>query len=108
MRDGNAHAAKIQVAVTVEELPSDEILLDESPPLDPDQLLGLFVGIPLSDAAAGGAGALPPRILVFKRNLERLALDIDELEEEIAVTVYHELGHYLGLDEDDLARIDLA
>jgi predicted Zn-dependent protease with MMP-like domain len=97
-----------QVAVTVEELPADAILSEGEPPLDPDQLLGLFVGVPLADQAAGGPGALPARILVFKRNLERLALDMDELEEEIAVTVYHELGHYLGLDEDELEGIDLA
>ncbi len=93
------------VAVTVEELPSDAILLDENPPLDPEELLGLFVGVPLGERRGGD---LPPRILLFKRSLERLALEPEELVEEIAITLYHELGHYLGLDEQELAQIDLA
>ena len=97
-----------RVAVTVEELPAEPILLEEHPPLDPEQLLGLFVGVPHGEEGAFVSGQLPPRILLFKRNLERLVLDGDELEEEIAVTLYHELGHYLGLDEQELADIDLT
>jgi predicted Zn-dependent protease with MMP-like domain len=95
-----------RVALTVEDLPSDEVLFDEVPPLDPEGLLGLFVGTPIGDE--GRTGDLPARILIFKRALERMALDRNELIEEIAVTVWHELGHYLGLDEDELERIDLA
>ncbi len=96
------------VAVTVEEIPSDEVLRDEEPPLDPE-LLGLFVGSPLAERRVTGAGGdLPPRILLFQRNLERYASGAEALREEIAVTLYHELGHYLGLDEEELERIDLG
>jgi len=95
-----------RVAVTVEDLPSEDVLLDEEPPFDPESLLGLFVGVPVGES--GESGELPPRILIFKRNLERLALDRDALVEEIAVTLYHELGHYLGLDEEELEEIDLG
>jgi len=98
-----------QVAVTVEELPSDAVLQDDEPPLNPEDLIGLFVGPTLAELGSYGLTAeLPPRILLFKRNLERLALELDELAEEIAVTLYHELGHYLGLDEDELVQIDLG
>jgi predicted Zn-dependent protease with MMP-like domain len=89
------------VAVTVEELPSEEILRAEQPPLDPE-LLGLFVGTPRTEDSVFGAGDLPARILLFQRNLERYALDEDELLDEIAVTLRHELGHYLGLDEEEI------
>jgi predicted Zn-dependent protease with MMP-like domain len=96
-----------RVAVTVEDLPSDEILRDDEPPLDPD-VLGLFVGVPLPEKTHHGPGGeLPPRILLFRRNLERIVADEDVLRDEIAVTLYHELGHYLGLDEDELSEIDL-
>ena len=47
-------------------------------------------------------GDLPPRIVLFKRNLERAAQDAEELREEIGVTVRHELAHYLGLDEEEI------
>ena len=38
------------------------------------------------------------------RNIERVSIDAEELREEIGVTLRHELGHYLGLDEEEIAR----
>ncbi len=97
-----------EVAVTVEALPADAVLLETSPPMDPE-LLGLFVGVPLSERSNfSPGGELPPRILVFKRNLERTFPDPDALREEIGRTLHHELGHYLGLDEDELDAIGLG
>lgn len=96
-----------EIAVTVEDLPAEEILCDETPPLDPE-LLGLFVGTALDQRSAfSPGGELPPRILLFKRNLERVYPQREELVEQIARTLHHELGHYLGLDEDELRAIDL-
>jgi len=92
------------VTVTIDDLPSVELLTAEEPPLDPE-LLGLFVGVPRTEQTVFSAGGeLPPQILLFKLNLERVARDADELREEIAVTLRHELGHYLGLDEDEIER----
>jgi predicted Zn-dependent protease with MMP-like domain len=90
------------VAVTVEEIPTEEILRSEDPPLDPAWFLGLFVGASRTEQSIDSIGELPPRILLFQRNLERTALDEDELREEIAITLRHELAHYLGLDEDEI------
>jgi len=96
------------VVVTVEDLPSDDILLADEPAFDPE-LCGLFVGVPLSERSSfSPGGELPPRVLVFQRNLERFFPDPEELREQIAVTLHHELGHYLGLDEEELDAIDLA
>jgi len=97
-----------KVTVTVEALPADSVLFETTPPMDPE-LLGLFVGVPLSERTNFSAGGeLPPRILVFKRNLERAFPDPDALTEEIGRTLHHELGHYIGLDEDELDAIGLA
>ena len=97
-----------EVATFVHDLPSHEVLSESDPPLDPE-LLGLFVGVALPDRTHFSAGGeMPPRILLFQRNLERFCATTEELREEIAVTLFHELGHYLGLDEDELAEIDLA
>ena len=46
-------------------------------------------------------------VFVFQRNLERVCADREWLAEEIRVTVLHEIGHFLGLDENDLADRDL-
>jgi predicted Zn-dependent protease with MMP-like domain len=97
-----------EVAITVEPLPSDEILREEDPPLDPE-LFGLFVGVPLTEKSfLSPGGELPPRILLFQRNLERSFPVEEELVREIAVTLRHELGHYLGFDEEDLDDMGLA
>lgn len=94
-----------RVTVLVERLPPEPLLLESTPPLDPEDLLGFFTGPGVDEPVVETpGGALPARIYLFKRNLERWVRDEEELSEEIRVTLWHELGHYLGLDEDDLAR----
>jgi predicted Zn-dependent protease with MMP-like domain len=96
-----------EVPVMVEDLPSEAILTDELPPLDPE-LLGLFVGTALTERTFAASGLeAPPRILLFQRNLERFARDETELKREIARTLHHELAHYLGFAEEDMADLDL-
>ena len=96
-----------EVAVVVEDVPPEEILLEEAPPLDPE-LLGLFVGTAINERTFASSGVeAPPRILLFQRNLERFARDEAELRIEIARTLHHELAHYLGFAEDEMAGLDL-
>jgi len=96
-----------EVPVVVEDLPSLAVLTDESPPLDPE-LLGLFVGTALNERTFAAPGVeAPPRILLFRRNIERFARDADELRREIARTLHHELAHYLGFAEDEMSDLDL-
>jgi len=93
--------------VTVDDLPAEAVLHESTPPMDPE-LLGLFMGVPRSEATSfSPGGEMPPQILLFKRNLERIFPDAGTLREEIGRTLHHELGHYLGLDEDELEAIDL-
>ena len=94
-------AALDAVAVTVEAVPLDAILFDEDPPLDPG-LLGLFVGVPLTEQSSFSPAESTPRIFLFQRNLEKFAASRARLVEEIAVTLQHELGHYLGMSEDEI------
>ena len=91
-----------QVMVVIENVPPDSMVQAE-PGLDPETL-GLFEGVPLGE---GTDAELPPRIFLFQRNLERYCTH-SELVVEIAVTLYHELGHYLGLEEEEVEDIGLA
>ena len=69
--------------------------------LDPD-LLGLFVGPNRAEGVESG-DPLPPEILLFVENLWDYAEGDEEIfREEVRVTYFHELGHYLGLEEGDL------
>jgi predicted Zn-dependent protease with MMP-like domain len=73
----------------------------------PPDLLGLFVGASRLDASADATAELPPRILLFQRNLERASPDEARLVEEVRTTLYHEIGHLLGFDEEGVAAMGL-
>ena len=97
-----------RLPVIVQELPSPELRHDGDQVLDPD-LLGLFDGVPLPETSTMDGGSLRPNyIYLFQRNLERFARDRDDLVEQISVTLYHELGHYLGFEEEDMDELGLA
>ena len=72
----------------------------------PDDLLGLYVGVPLEDKGPELAPTpLPDRIVIFRDNLCGMCESLDELIDEIHITVLHEIGHHFGLDEDRLEEL---
>jgi predicted Zn-dependent protease with MMP-like domain len=79
------------------------VVVEDENPEDPD-LFGLYEGVPLPERV-DMAGSLPDRIAIYRLPLEEEFPDPAELEEEIRITVLHELGHYFGLDEDRLAEL---
>jgi predicted Zn-dependent protease with MMP-like domain len=86
-------AALKNVAIVVEDENRD----------DPD-IFGLYEGVPLPERG-DMAGHLPDKITIYRLPLEDEFPDPRELEQEIRVTVLHELGHYFGLDEDRIAEL---
>lgn len=90
------------VVITVENQPSDEDLLSSEPPLSP-AILGLFRGAPYGQKASMDPWShFPSAIVLYQRNLERFARSQADLIEQIGITLIHEVGHFLGLDEDEL------
>ncbi len=81
--------------------------LDAGEKLPADDLLGLFEGASLADPVPDSAASLP-RIRLFLDNLWDYAEgDLAVFREEVRVTLLHELGHYLGLDEEQVADLGL-
>jgi predicted Zn-dependent protease with MMP-like domain len=92
------------VAIAVEDLPSADDLRASDPPLSPS-ILGIFRGGALPHRASMDPWShFPSSIGLFQRNLERFARSREELVDEIRVTLLHEVGHFLGLDEEELYR----
>lgn len=90
--------------VIVEPLPGWDDLRSSSPPLSP-HILGLFRGTPIGERSVTDAsGHETVSIVLYQRNLERFARSRHELIEQIGITLMHEIGHLLGLDEDDLSE----
>ncbi|WKD59999.1 metallopeptidase family protein [Corynebacterium caspium] len=68
-------------------------------------LLGRYEGVPLTQRTADYSGFLPDVIYIYKETLENYATTPADLAHQVYVTVMHEIGHYFGLDEDDLHRL---
>ena len=82
-----------------------EIVVEEENAEDPD-LFGLYLGIPLVERDSGYAGVLPDKIAVYRRPLEEeFGHDPEVLEDEIRITVLHEVAHHFGIDEERLAEL---
>lgn len=91
------------VAILIDEVPSAELCGQFDPPARPAEILGCFAGHSLTERSHSDPwSALPATIVLFRRNLMRVAVDRDGLLDELRVTLLHEIGHFLGLDEADL------
>jgi len=74
------------------------VLIEEEPPEDMPETLGLYEGVPLTERSLDGI-TLPDRITLFKRPIERACRTEEEIEAEVRLTVLHEVGHFFGLEE---------
>lgn len=92
-----------EVPVLIEDRPGQPLLDDGWP----DDLLGLFEGA-CHGERAGDLSTTPPTITLFIDNLRAETDDDPEaFRQEVRTTLLHEIGHYLGLEEDDLSARDL-
>jgi predicted Zn-dependent protease with MMP-like domain len=85
------------------------VLVEEEPPDDePDDLLGLYDGVALTDRDSSLMPDLPDRIFLFRGPLLDMCDDEDDLVEEIRITVVHEVAHHFGIDDDRLHELGYA
>ncbi len=82
-----------------------QIVIEEQHPSD-RHVYGYYTGVPLTERGAHYAGALPDKISVYRVPLEQdFGHDAQLLEEEIRITVIHELAHHFGIDDDRLDEL---
>lgn len=93
------------VAIVVEDRPPGWLLRELGVPPG-ETLYGFYHGIPLPERSVQDSGNLPDKISVYRVPLEEDFPDRDELAREIRITLLHEIGHYFGMDEEELARLD--
>ncbi len=93
------------IIVITESLPS-ATLLAEMKISSPYGLLGLYRGIPYTKRGIWYRNVMPDKIIIFKRPIEIRCNNKEEVKESIRKVVIHEIGHYFGLGEADLRRIE--
>jgi predicted Zn-dependent protease with MMP-like domain len=86
------------VAFVTEDRPEDGSL----------DLLGLYDGIALTERGQYGFGELPDRIILYREPLLAVSETLEQLREEVHVTLVHEIAHYYGIDDDQLHELGWA
>jgi predicted Zn-dependent protease with MMP-like domain len=92
------------MTITVEDLPSQDLLREMEVPPD-ETLFGVFTGVPLPERSVTDPPLYPDVIIIFREPLMAASHSLKELEDEIAITVVHELAHYMGLSEERLEEL---
>ncbi len=92
------------IIISVLPKPSREMLREAGLPAG-ETLLGLFQGISLLERTVSSPPLFPDTIFLFQQPLQEMCATAEELEEEIEITVVHEVAHFLGITEERLAEL---
>lgn len=115
--DLDEEAFEALVVEELDELPDDMVeglenlvfVVEDRPEDGSLDLLGLYEGTALTDRGQYGFGELPDRIVLYREPLLAIAEgDLDELRDQIHITLVHEIAHYFGIDDDELHRLGWA
>ena len=93
------------IAVVVEDWADDETLAEMGIE-PPDTLYGLYRGVDLTRRDTSYGNVLPDVVTIYQGPIEEDAADEDEMADIVRETVVHELGHYFGLDDETMHRIE--
>jgi predicted Zn-dependent protease with MMP-like domain len=93
------------IEIVVQKRPSKSQLAEIDLNSQHEVLYGLYEGVPLPDRSAFDPPILPDKITLFSEPLLSDFPDREELREQIRLTVIHEIGHYFGMDEDEIEKL---
>lgn len=80
------------------------VIEDRAP--DPEgDLLGYYDGTPLSERDSGYFGVLPDRIVIFREAILDICETPEDVVEEVRITVWHEVAHFFGIDDERLHEL---
>ena len=83
------------------------VLVEDRHPQD-SELLGQYEGVALTDRDSDYAGSLPDAITIYREALLDICESDDDVVEEVAITVIHEIAHHFGIDDDRLEELGWA
>lgn len=80
-------------------------LIEDRPPDGSLDMLGVYEGFDLTERGTYGYGELPDRIILFREPLLAICETIEELRDEVHITLVHEIAHYYGIDDEQLHEL---
>lgn len=80
------------------------VLVEDRHPEEPD-LLGLYQGVALTERDSSYAGALPDTVTIYRESLLEICDTDEDVVEEVAITVIHEIAHHFGIDDERLHEL---
>ena len=84
------------------------VLVEDDAPADDPDILGLYDGVALTERYGDYGMVLPDRIFIYRRPLLEMCDSEEQLEEEVRITVVHEIAHHFGIDDDRLHDLGYA
>ena len=84
------------------------VLVEDDPPPDEPDLLGVYDGVALTERWGDPMMELPDRIFVYRNNLLDMCESVEELVDEVRITVVHEIAHHFGIDDARLHDLGYA
>ncbi|MEU2776184.1 metallopeptidase family protein [Streptomyces sp. NPDC007162] len=81
------------------------VFVEDEPPADDPELLGLYEGTPLTDRGEWYAGVLPDRVSIYMGPTLRCCETSEDVVHEVAVTVIHEIAHHFGINDERLHEL---
>jgi predicted Zn-dependent protease with MMP-like domain len=101
------------VGEALDEVPADllrlmdnvVVLVEDDPPEGESELLGLYEGHALTNRGWDYAGVLPDRITIYRNPTLEICDSEDDVVDEVATTVVHEIAHHFGIDDDRLHQL---
>jgi predicted Zn-dependent protease with MMP-like domain len=101
--------ALAQIPAHLAEQVQNCVVVIEPRAAEPDRdLLGFYDGIPLSERDSWYSGVLPDRIVIYRDAILELCDGEQQVVDEVRITVWHEVAHYFGIDDDRLDELGYA
>ena len=92
------------LAVVIEDKPTERTHRSLGGPRDHDLILGLYEGVPLSERTHMYGMVMPDKITIFKKSIEQVCRSDDEIKQAVIHTVQHEVAHHFGISDEELRK----
>lgn len=99
-------ALELIPAEVMDQLKNIALVVEDDPPAGGPVLLGLYEGVPVTERSdMWGIGPMPDKITIFRNPILQICDTVEDVADEVAVTVVHEIAHHFGIGDERLHEL---